>query len=93
MISYSQLGHDFDKRCDRQLKDIESLLIPQEKVLIKKYYRVLVNDGKKVTTQVKNLNRILAFCRFWEQRSWKQITKDEVDEIVFQIMQKFFKKF
>ena len=91
MISYSQLGHDFDKRCDRQLKDIESLLIPQEKVLIKKYYRVLVNDGKKVTTQVKNLNRILAFCRFWEQRSWKQITKDEVDEIVFQIMQKYGK--
>jgi len=56
--------------------------------LIKKYDRVMVSQSIAISTRQKHLVTLLSLSRLLK-KDWQSVTKDDIDEIVYEIMQKY----
>lgn len=56
--------------------------------LIKRYDREMVSQSMATATRQKHLRTLLTLSRLLN-KDWKYVTKDDIDELVFRIMDQF----
>ncbi|MGI0064863.1 MAG: tyrosine-type recombinase/integrase [Nitrosopumilaceae archaeon] len=82
------LVHDYKTIIDNIYKQIENELSKNNVQIITKYDRVLVNESLADATRSKNLSTLLSLSRVLG-KDWIEITKEDIEELVFKINKKF----
>ena len=80
--------HDFDKGLDHTLRTIESELSESNASLIKEYDREMTRRSLARGTRLKHLLIVLSLTRML-QKDWNDATKQDIEELVYQFIQKF----
>ncbi|MCH8833949.1 MAG: tyrosine-type recombinase/integrase [Thaumarchaeota archaeon] len=80
--------HNYDQRIEALLRNIQQELSPKNSQLIINYNREMIKDSLAKATRRKHLEVILLQSRIIN-KDWDQVTKEDIDEIVYQIMQKY----
>jgi len=65
---------------------IENKLSPENSVIIHKYDKEMVGQSIALSTRIRNLRALLALTRL-VNKSWEDVTKENIDELVFKIME------
>lgn len=80
--------HDYDQRIEAMKKTIQNELSPKNSQLILNYDKEMVNISLAKATRRKHLEVLLLQSRMLN-KDWDQATKQDIDELVYQIMQKY----
>ena len=80
--------HDWKHKIDRLYKQIESEFSESNLNLIKNYDMEMVNQGIKKPTRFLHLTHLKNLTKLLE-KNWKDITKQDVKNIIFQIMDRY----
>ena len=73
----------------KQVNDqITRELSPENAELIKKYDREMVSQSMAIATRQKHLRTLLTLSRLLNKK-WLDVSKDDIDELVFKIMDQF----
>jgi integrase len=81
-------AHDWQQRIDYVYRQVKSELSESNFEAIKKYDRVMVLQGIKKPTRYLHLTRLLSLTRRLK-KDWKDVTKEDIDDVVFQIMETY----
>ncbi|RDJ31219.1 MAG: integrase [Crenarchaeota archaeon] len=80
--------HNYDGAINSLLSSIEKELSTKNSELILKYDRVLVRESLAKATRRKHLEILLSLSRLLK-KDWHDVTKDDVNDLVFQVMQRY----
>lgn len=79
--------HDYETRTKLVKKQIQNELSENNVELISQYEMEMVCQSIAIATRQKHLRTLLGLSRIL-QKDWKEITKDDVEKIVYEIMLK-----
>jgi integrase/recombinase XerD len=79
--------HDYESRTKWVKRQIESELSKANVELITQYEMEMVRQSISIATRQKHLRTLLGLSRIL-QKDWKEITKNDVEKLVYEIMQK-----
>jgi integrase/recombinase XerD len=80
--------HDYDYQIERTLALLERDLSLENFEIVKRYDVEMVKSALGKGTRHKNLKMILGLSRLLN-KNWQQATKDDIDDLVYQIMKKY----
>ena len=80
--------HNYDSSINAVIRRIEKEVSPANFALILKHDKVMVRESLAKPTRKKHLEILLSLDRLL-RKDWKDVTKDDVEELVFQVMQKY----
>lgn len=80
--------HNYDLQIKRILKRVKNELSKNNQRIIKKYHQELIIQSLAKSTQVKQLQTILALSRMLK-KDWKDAKKPDIERISIKISQKF----
>ncbi len=80
--------HDYDRVINSLVKTIKTELSSNNSELILKYDKVMVRESLAKATRRKHLEILLSLSRMLK-KDWGSITKNDVDELVYTVMQKY----
>jgi len=80
--------HNYDSSINAIIRRIEKEASPTNLALILKYDKVMVRESLAKPTRKKHLEILLSLNRFL-QKDWKDVTKDDVEELVYEVMLKY----
>ncbi|MBM3910728.1 MAG: integrase [Thaumarchaeota archaeon] len=80
--------HDYDQRIEALLRTIKHELSPKNSQLIINYNKEMVKESLAKATRRKHLEVLLLQSRIIS-KDWDQATKEDIDNLVYQIMQKY----
>lgn len=80
--------HDYDQRIEAMLRTINRELSPKNSQLISNYNKEMVKDSLAKATRRKHLEVLLLQSRIIN-KDWDQTTKQDIDQLVYHIMQKY----
>jgi len=79
--------YDYDQRIAAQLRKIQQFS-PKNSQLILKYNKEMVKESLAKATRRKQLEVLILQTRIIN-KDWDDVTKEDIDELVYQIMQKY----
>lgn len=82
--------HDFGLRIRRTLDAVDSELSVKNAELIRKYDKEMVRRSLAEGTRLKHHLILLSLSRILN-KDWEDTTKEDIEELVYQVMQKFSK--
>jgi len=80
--------HDYDRAIESLTKHIKQELSLKNSELILKYDKVMIRESLAKATRRKHLEILLSLSRLLK-KDWELVTKDDIEELVFKIMQKY----
>lgn len=80
--------HPYDRRINSTLKLLEKVLSKYNFTIIKNYDKELVNNSLAKATRLKHLQIVLNLSRMIK-KDWNQVTKQDVSDLVYHIMQTY----
>ena len=80
--------HNYDSSLNAVICRIEKETSPANLALILKYDKVMVRESLAKPTRKKHLEILLSLNRLL-QKNWKDVTKDDVEELVYEVMLKY----
>lgn len=80
--------HDYDSVIESLTKHIKQELSLKNSELILKYDKVMIRESLAKATRRKHLEILLSLSRLLK-KDWELVTKDDIEEVVFKIMQKY----
>jgi len=80
--------HDYDSVIESLTKHIKQELSLKNSELILKYDKVMIRESLAKATRRKHLEILLSLSRLLK-KDWELVTKDDIEELVFKIMQKY----
>jgi site-specific recombinase XerD len=80
--------HDYDQRIAAMMRTIRTELSPKNSEFILKYDREMVQTSLAKATRRKHLEVLLIQTRMLN-KDWDQATKNDIDNLVYEIMQKY----
>lgn len=80
--------YDYDSLAEGIVKLIRRDLSEEDANLIIKYDRMMVSLSMARSTRLLHLRTLLSLSRMLE-KNWKDVTKSDIDELVYKIMQKY----
>lgn len=80
--------HNYDSAIASILKHISHELSEKNHEIIQKYDQVMVRESLAKATRRKHLEILLSLGRMLK-KDWSDVTKDDVDDLVYRVMQKY----
>ena len=81
--------HNIDSDITACLTTLEKELSTENWNLVQKYNILLTNKANSKAARRKELRLLLSLNRFNQNKSWESITKDDVSNLVYEIMTKY----
>ncbi|MGI0064902.1 MAG: tyrosine-type recombinase/integrase, partial [Nitrosopumilaceae archaeon] len=81
--------YNFDKQIQGSLESLKKLLSQENYELILKYDKILVSLSQSKASRLRNLKFLKALTLVNKNQSWLEITEDQIQEIVYQIMKRY----
>ena len=76
--------HNYKARMKQINDQIERELSSENTTLIKRYDREMVSQSMATATRQKHLRTLLTLSRLLN-KNWEEVTKDDIDELVFEV--------
>ena len=80
--------HNYDSFIKAIIRHITTEFSSANSELILKYDKVMVRESLAKATRRKHLEMLLSLTRFLK-KDWQDVTKDDVEELVYQVMLKY----
>ncbi|MEX2192613.1 MAG: tyrosine-type recombinase/integrase [Nitrosarchaeum sp.] len=80
--------HNYEYKMKQVFSQIERELSPENVKLITKYNQAMTNLSIAIATRQKHLRTLLNLTKF-VGKNWSDVTKDDIDELVFRIMDQY----
>src|SRR6185437_13739204 len=84
-------AYDFDRMLEKSLERIHVELSKINADLIEKYDKEMVRSSLSKATRLKHLETLLSLSRIL-QKDWNSVTRDDINELLYQIMTKYSPK-
>lgn len=81
--------YNYDHRIEYVFKQIQREFSTENLALIQKYDKLMVSLSMAKATREKHLKTILNLNRFYENKEWEKITKEDVLDLVYKIMKTY----
>lgn len=81
--------YNYDHRIEYVFKQIQREFSTENLALIQKYDKLMVSLSMAKATREKHLKTILNLNRFYENRDWEKITKEDILDLVYKIMKTY----
>lgn len=81
--------YNYDQRISYVFGQIKKEFSPENLVLVQKYDKLMVSLSMALATREKHLKTILNLNRFYENKDWEQISKEDVLDLVYRVMKSY----
>ncbi len=81
--------YNYDQRISYVFGQIKREFSPENLALVQKYDKLMVSLSMALATREKHLKTILNLNRFYENKDWEKISKEDVLDLVYRIMKSY----